>query len=183
MDKEFKTQKSFETYVKKNILTPLIKDLTKEIHKELYDYVEKEWYESNSGRSSFGRTNANNSFYTRTYSFLNNLIKTDFKSKGHDFSMKIYFDYANMSTVPPEWGSSGFFTKFGSRVSLNGDTSYEGASISKWLIQWIEEGQKSKIYSYDGIHMFKTLDERLRQDLDTRILLILNKYGVMAEKG
>jgi hypothetical protein len=180
---EFKTQKSFNEYVKKNILTPLIRDLADEIHKELYKYIEREWYENNAGYSSKSLRRGGSLNYFRTYSFLKSLIKTEVKYKGSDFSFKIHFDYNKMVVSPPWITSSGLVLNFGSRTSINNDTSYEGSSISRWLVQWIEEGQNSPIHSYSGIGMFEHMEDTLKQDLNSRVLAILNRYGVTAQKG
>lgn len=180
---EFKTQKSFEEYIRKNILAPLIRDLTNEVYKELYNYIEREWYQNNAGYSLKSSRRGVSLNYIRTYSFLKSLIKTETNNKGSDFSFKIHFDYNKMVVSPPWFSENGYVLNFGSRTSLNNDTSYGGHSLSKWLVQWIEEGQRSSVHSYEGIGMFEHMENVLKQDLDIRVLNILNRYGVSAQKG
>lgn len=136
-----------------------------EARKILSDYMEREWYNSYSPSN-----------YERSWELLNSISVSSPKKISNTWQVEIYFDTTKIhpySTPDGEWNK---------HMSLNGDTSYNGKSISEWLIEWIEYGQNSPIYSWDGVHMISYTKAELmftKKHLN-RIMDELQKQGIKA---
>lgn len=159
--------KQLNEAIKQLVLKPLITTLAEKIVEKLVGYVADNWY--NKTQQS--------EFYDRTYDFLTSIISSEITMKGFDFAMEVYIDYEKMEQISPTQD------KFGSRVSLDNSRSYDGKSISYWLIQWIEEGQGSPVHSYKGIHMFKNVSKELETELDDYIIKSFNELKIKYVKG
>jgi hypothetical protein len=160
-----KTIQDLNFVLTKDIVKPILEEIAKDVANLLTRYVEKHWY--------IKRMSILQGYYDRTYEFLDSITTTEVIQKGNKLSITIYFDYNKMSQTLGGYGM------FGSRTNItNNATSYQGKSLSEWLVLWIEEGQDSSIYSMEGIHMF----ENMSKYLDKKILGIfknkLTKYGV-----
>lgn len=152
--------------MRETVLKPIIKKLAQKIGQRLQHYINDNWY--NEPESDF---------YDRTYNFLTSVMDMEITMRGMDFAMEIYIDYGRMWQSPPSDG------KFGARTSLNRETEYGGKSISYWLIQWIEEGQKSPVHAFKGIGMFENVSQELRSQLDIYIISCFNELGISYVRG
>lgn len=92
-------------------------------------------------------------FYERTMDVLNSITVENVSVNKNQFNARIYFDtdlIRQNPTPPGQWNQ---------HMSVDGDTEYEGRRISSWLISWMEEGQNSPLYSYEGTgHIAATQD-------------------------
>lgn len=157
---DIRSTEDFKKIVRDKVLQPLLKKLAKKVGKKLQDYINEHWY-----------VNSESEYYDRTYDFLTSVTDIEIKMSGKDCAYEVFIDYNKMSQHPSGAGM------FGARTSLNDDTEYDGKSISEWLIQWIEKGQKSPVNSYEGIHMFENVSEQLKTEINSLI------YSSFAEMG
>lgn len=91
----------------------------------------------------------NQEYSTRTNEIIDSITNA-FPIKVNDktYSVEVYFDETK---IQPH-ASEQFFNQ---HMSLDGSTSYEGRAIGSWVIQWMEEGQRSPVHPYAGVHFFK----------------------------
>jgi len=116
------------------------------------------------------------SYYERTEMLINSLKVTKAKKIKSGYEVKIYFDPNMIVPVPAK--EVGLFPAH-SNIT-DGASSWNGRSYGELLPLWIEEGQKSKINSYEGIHMIEqTKEEFLGDDqyLKNRMLELLEDKG------
>ena len=157
---DIRSTEDFKKIVRTNVLQPLLQKLAKKVGMKLQHYINENWY-----------VNSESEYYDRTYDFLTSVTDIQIKMSGKDCAYEVFIDYNKMSQHPSGVGM------FGARTSLNNDTEYGGKSISEWLIQWIEKGQKSSVNSYEGIHMFENVSEQLKTEINSLI------YSSFAEMG
>jgi hypothetical protein len=160
-----KTIQDLNFVLTKDIVKPILEEIAKDVANLLSRYVEKHWY--------IKRMSILQGYYDRTYEFLDSITTTEVVQKGNKLSITIYFDYNKMSQT------LGSYDMFGSRTNItNNATSYQGRSLSEWLVLWIEEGQDSYIYSMEGIHMFENVSKYLVKKILGIFKNKLTKYGV-----
>lgn len=179
MNTLIENEEQLYTMMRKQIVEPLIKQVSKKIADRLTEYIQTKWYDAN------GIT----PFYDRTYDFIDAVTTSDMSYKNGKMSINIYIDADKMRQFAPTYNKDGSLNRLGSRVSLGQDKNgynkieYEGISISKWLIQWIEEGQKSSFLPHKGIHMFKNVSNEMENKLNGIISEILREMGISFKKG
>lgn len=113
--------------------------------------------------------------YERTNSLINSLKVSKAKKIGKSYEVMIFFD---SELLPPAPSSEvGYFPSY--MNVTNGDTLWEGESLSILVPWFIEEGQSSKIHSYKGIHMVrKTVDWAIEDNyIRTRMIELLEYKG------
>lgn len=102
------------------------------VKRVLIDSINRMWY-----------SRSNPEYYQRTMDVLNSITVENVSVNKNQYNARIYFDEdkINMVEVPGGWNQ---------HMSLNKDTSYEGQSIAEWTVFWMEFGQNSPVYSYEG---------------------------------
>ena len=102
------------------------------VKRVLIDSINRMWY-----------SQSNPAFYERTMDIVNSITVENVSVNKNQYNARIYFDEdkINMTYVEGNWNQ---------HMSLNGDTSYEGISLALWTVSWLEFGQNSPVYSYEG---------------------------------
>ena len=108
-----------------------IKIAAEKIQDELWNNVGNQIYSHPQGR-----------FYDRTHEFLKSVIQPKIKVTSKSIEVTIGM---NSDVMNSGFGEPG---KFNQHMSLNGDTSYEGKSISEWLLIWWDDGTEQKNNPY-----------------------------------
>lgn len=109
------------------------------------------------------------SAYTRTMELINCLSIRKAKKIGNgQYQVEIFFDTDQMNTYP---ASGGEWSKHESITT--------GTDVRLMLPLWIEEGQNSPLFSYDGVHPVQTTIDEIEQDkyLKNRMMELLEKQG------
>ena len=132
-----------------------------QIKKILHDNVQHLWYNARGDAYQ----------YSRTYEVINSITLETLKQGKGGYTARIYFDENKISPRISENGG------FNSHMSLNGDTSWGGRSISSWLISWMESGQGSPVYSYSGAGFVEATYETAKEDAVYLIEESLNRAG------
>lgn len=137
----------------------LLRDVAHEIADKLFEIIQTDWYDSHYPN-----------YYERTYEFLHAVTNSNVERVGSELRTDIYIDPSKITSSV----GNGFWNQ---HMSLDGSTSYDGTPIGQWLIQWIEEGQNSRVYSYNGIGMFDKLDQYTMQNINKMVVYTLKSYG------
>ncbi len=109
-----------------------------QIKRILHDNVQNLWYRARSGPYE----------YSRTYQVLESITLESLKNSKNGYTARVYFD--DTKILPEE--REGFFN---AHMSLDGSTSYGGRSIGALVVEFMNWGQNSKVYSYDGVGFFE----------------------------
>lgn len=106
--------------------------------------------------------------YVRTYNYINSLtVKRVYKNNNGELETEIYFD-------PNKIYSAEVHDRYWNQhMSLNGDTTWGGKPISKWLPIWIEHGVSGSKWDREGIKVV----ENILKELDGN-----KKFKEMMEK-
>jgi hypothetical protein len=134
-----------------------------EIEAIIKKYIKRLWYD---------RTFNNKHQYTRTYDYINSLTVSPVKTiASGQYEITIYFDTNKIKPREPDgldrWSSHQNITN--------------GQSSAQFIPEWIEYGQKSKIYSYAGAYPMTHALEEIRQTQFhiRRIQSILASKGII----
>lgn len=130
----FDTTEQIHQYILKNAEEGLQQTLEK-IKIELVKYVEKYWY---------GRENGTHNYYNRTMEFVDSITASKVKIQGNTLSGEVFFDTTKI-------GSYNDYPNWGQHQGLHGE------NVSELIPWYIEEGNKSSAYEYEGIHMVKNI--------------------------
>lgn len=136
-----------------------VEEIGKQIKEMLRKNVQELWYER-----SYTPTN-----YTRTFELIDSITVTDVERVPDGYQVVIYFDTDKINPYPPaqegEWPRHQSIT--------------DGADVSAYIPQWIEFGQNSPLFSYEGVHaMQKTKEEVVDDDwIKKRIKDLLGVKG------
>jgi hypothetical protein len=123
-------------------LTPILQQVAEDIKKMLHDYVNTYWYGAHSPTN-----------YQRTFEFINSLTVDNVQTTGDRKEVFIYFDPAKIGAYQTELG------QWNQHLDV-----YGIESAAEAIALWIEEGQDSPLYSYDGIHQIEQTELALRQN-------------------
>lgn len=132
-----------------------------QIKKILHDNVQHLWYNARGDAYQ----------YSRTYEVINSITLETLKQGKGGYTARIYFDENKISPRISENGG------FNSHMSLNGDTSWGGRSLASLVVEFMELGQNSPVYSYDGAHFVEATYETAKEDAVYLIEESLNRAG------
>jgi hypothetical protein len=107
--------------------------------------------------------------YTRTFELIDSITCSKAKKVGNgEYQVQIYFDTDKINPYPSE---NGEWSKHESITT--------GTNIAPYLPLWIEEGQNSPLFSYDGVHPVETTIDWVIEDqyLKNRMIELLEKRG------
>ena len=149
------SEKQFKDFINK-ILQECIQEITKQAAEYLKDFVNREWYQSNSP-----------AMYQRTYEFLNSIVSSQVKKKSNGFEAKVYFD---TSLITPNFLGGDLW---------NQHMSFDGSPFTNGLVEVIENGNPSPYYNPDGIHMFSETAKWLENELPKIAKSVFAKYGIL----
>lgn len=108
--------------------------------------------------------------YERTFQLVESITFSVESQWSNRYTAKVYFDYSDIQPENQrEWRDGDGFNAHmslppkgsGFRSTIAGDISYNGKSIGEWLVEWVEGGQNSSVYSYEGTDFFKETEEKL----------------------
>jgi len=153
---EFKDLNSLLNYIEANIPVNLEK-IGEEVKNILKDNIEKLWY----GRN-YTPTN-----YTRTREYINSLQCSNAKKIGGGYQVEIYFA---TDLILPHSSDNG---EWGQHESIHGE------DVSVAIPYYIEYGNNSSLFSYDGVQPVQHTKEWLN-DADyvkKRMRELLSGYG------
>lgn len=138
-----------------------IAEITKD---ELQRIVDRDWY-MRSGYSL--------GTYERTYQLIDSITADIIRDDGYFLYTHIYFD---LTKILPEKRLSGF----NAHMSLNEDITYGGESISWWLVNWIEYGNKGALGNnpIQGIAMLERTSEYVRENIDRITRRVFRRKGL-----
>lgn len=158
MVKQFKNLDEVWSYIEKNIVINL-EQIGKEVRDLLYKNVDTLWY----GR---GYTPTH---YTRTRQLIDSITVSKARKTTDGYEVLIYFDSDKIEPLSP--GNPGEWTRHKSIVTDTPSAVY--------LPLWIEKGQNSPLFSYEGVHAVeKTKQEIISDDLiKKRIMSLLGMKG------
>jgi hypothetical protein len=128
----------------------------------LHKYVAKNWYSAMKPTS-----------YERTFQFIDSLSVDIKPNERQGYDILVFFDSDKIDSIERDSG------QWNAHMSVDGSTSYGGKSIGDLLVEFIEFGQYSPLYSYDGIHMIENTKKRLKTKKDHIKIInrVLRRYG------
>jgi len=157
MAKTFKNLNQLNKYINK-LLKKAMDDVGLEVAKELGDYVFKNWYQARGNPSD----------YNRTFELLESVKFQTMVSQGKIFT-EVFFDPDLINPMYDEYSS------------WNQHMSLSQEDITESIVGWIEYGQSSKLYSYDGIHMVENVREWCKKRYRSLLIKEMKKFGVKLE--
>jgi hypothetical protein len=144
-NKNFDTLSSIYKYLESEVIINTSK-IAKEIADVLKNYVRLNWYNDHSP-----------SQYQRTMDILNSISITDVKKNRNGYSVKIFFDDSKINMIE-------YDGLFNAHMGIYGETSYQGMSLPQWVVYWMNYGQNSPIYSYEGVGFLEDVIEWNKDD-------------------
>jgi hypothetical protein len=123
-------------------MKPILSAIAEEIKKMLHDYVQTYWYNDHTPKN-----------YHRTYEFINSLTVDKVQTVGDRQEVFIFFDPNKIGAYQTELG------QWNQHLDI-----YGIESAAEAIALWIEEGQDSPLYSYEGIHMVESTELTLREN-------------------
>lgn len=141
---DFKNLKDLNNYIEKQYMVQFLNKIGDEIKGWLKNNVRLLWYERDF----------NPTHYTRTMELLECISVRQAKKMPDGFyQVEIYFDTDKMNNYPPE---NGEWSKHESITT--------GTDIRLMLPLWIEEGQNSPLFSYEGVRPVETTRSEIIDD-------------------
>lgn len=131
-------------YSKLRIAIDRVAEKTKDV---LYDFINEEIYIKNSLRKPGNHTIT----YERTYQFLQAITKGKVVPIKNGFSVSIYID---SNKIIPELRNIGF----------NAHMDIHGVPVGEGFWNMINDGNNSRLYSYEGIHFKEMIEEWLNEN-------------------
>ncbi len=141
----------------------LVKEIGEHIKDMLRKNVDELWYKR-------GYTPTH---YTRTFQLINSITVTDVKKVPEGYQVVIFFDPDKIHPHPPakprEWPRHQSVT--------------DGADVSFYIPWWVEFGQKSPLFSYEGVHAMEKTKEEVIDDewIKQRIKEVLGVRGFIVK--
>lgn len=123
-------------HVKKVTRYPM-EQVAYKVEEILKDYIMREWYSRMEPLD-----------YSRTYEFINSLTISPTKEISDGWNIEIYFDPSKIHAMPADEDRS-----------WNKHMSVSGEDVSENIMFYIEYGNNSPLYKYEGIHMVKNTIE------------------------
>ena len=135
---DFQSVEALYSYVQNQILIGA-ESVGEHIKELLKDYVDTMWYSVHTPEE-----------YHRTMQFINSIsVKTPILI-GNTIQVEVYFDEGK---IAPSMDNRGFWNQ---HMGVNGE------DVSGNIPRYIEEGNNSSLYSYNGIHMTKETEDFCR---------------------
>jgi ABC-type molybdate transport system substrate-binding protein len=156
---EFKDLKSLNVYIEKTYLIQALNKIGEEIKGWLRNNVRLLWYERSYTSTA----------YSRTYELIDSIsVRQAKKMPDGYYQVEIYFDTDLMNTYP---ASDGEWSKHESITT--------GTDVRLMIPAFVEWGQNSPLFSYEGVHPVQTTYEEIRDDnyLVTRMKELLGNAG------
>lgn len=159
----YKTYESLMAGLTDTIVKPAVMLTAENVKKTLKNNLSSLWYNTSNPQE-----------YIRTYDIIKSISVSEIKKNGKtSYEAKVFFDDNLIMQIPSlggDWSSHMGMPTIGN--SKSGAVEYGGLSISQWVPIWLDQGQNSSIYSYDGVEYVKaTMDdvkkimEKTKQDL------------------
>lgn len=162
-----KNQAEFEA-IANMVLKQAVDEITKITLEEITNFVREKWYINSPARTS--------GEYERTEQFLESFKREEVGKFVNTYVSMVYSDPNEMVSM---YNDESIFNW---HQSFDGSDSYNGTSIPEWLILWIEDGQSSPRYPYNGIHMYKETNTWLKRNLYRIMRQVFKKYGMTIKK-
>lgn len=105
--------------------------IAKEISGVLRKYVQDNWYNDYTP-----------AHYERTMDILNSITVSKAKKTMLGYDVEIYFDESKIRMIE--------YSGFNAHMSVDGEGIYQGMSIPEWVVYWMNYGQNSPLWSYQG---------------------------------
>jgi hypothetical protein len=163
---DFKSIKELNKYIEKKYIEEFIKKIGKEVYEILYHEVQTEWYQRNGVIWT-------PSDYERSMQLLQSVTCSPVFKNGSEYSVKIYYD---TDKIQPMYGTDDKpWTRHMSVVDYS--------DVSEAIPYYIEYGNNSSIYEYQGVHPVKNVLEQLDEDkhLLTRFKELFELKGIKVE--
>jgi predicted metalloprotease with PDZ domain len=148
-----RTDAQFINYINKTIRA-VLNEIAKETTDELMNIVWTDWYMAN-GPSDY---------YHATGQLLDSVVSSKVKKSGSGYKVDIYMDSRKLK---PNYLVNTFSEHMG----------FDGRPFTSSLIEVIEEGNPSSIYSHEGIEMFKKTSDWLEKELPRIASVVFARYG------
>lgn len=145
----------------------ILEAIAKEVESLLRENTQTLWYDSHE-----------HEFYNRTMEFLNSITSSKVETEGEFLKIRIFFDAEKMNSLVLN-DKSVFNSRANVSKKWGEQTKWEGIPLAELLVEFIEEGQKSKIHPYDGVHMIaKTRDDIQRENLIQKVAQMFGAFGI-----
>lgn len=131
-----------------------IMKFAEEIKKALRSELKAKFY----GREGYSQNDAGTQWYTRTWELIECISVRPLKKDGNVYSTEIFYDTDKMNTYD---AANGEWSKHQSITT--------GTDVRLMLPFWVEFGQDSPLYSWEGFNIVGDLTDRL---IDDRALLL-----------
>lgn len=136
------------------IIEQEIRNFAEQVKKALQQELKAKFY----GRAGFHQNSDGTDWYTRTWELLECISVRPIRKNGNEYITEVFYDTDKMNTYPSdghEWSKhESIVTQTDSRLMLP---------------FWIEYGQDSPLYSWEGFNIVGDLTERL---IDDKALLL-----------
>lgn len=143
--KTFSNWKDLMKYLDKQVEINLEK-IGQEIAGVLKRYVQTNWYDARD-----------EGYYQRTMDVLNSITVEKAKPIKNGYEVRIFFDESKIRMIE-------YDEFFNAHMSVDGSGMYGGWSIPKWVVYWMNYGQNSPLYSYEGVHFLEDTIEWTKDD-------------------
>lgn len=163
---DFKSIKELNKYIERKYIEEFIKKIGKEVYNILYNEVRVEWYQRNG-------IDWEPKDYERTFQLLNSITCSPVFRNGNEYLVKIYYD---TDKIQPMFGTEDKpWTRHMSIINHK--------DVSEAIPYYIEYGNNSPIYEYQGVHPVKNTLEQLDEDkhLLTRFKELFELKGIKVE--
>ncbi len=114
--------------------------------------------------------------YERTFQVLESITVENYVLNKNTYVARVFFDEKKIAPASNIYERGPY--QFNTHMSLDGETNYGGQSIGWWVVNWMEEGQNSKSWAYQGKHFVETAKEMSREDMATYIENELKKNNI-----
>lgn len=114
--------------------------------------------------------------YQRTMQVLDSIRVDNIRQDNNSYSAIIYFDTDSISPAFNIYDRGPY--QFNTHMSVGGETSYSGKTIGELLVGWMEEGQNSPLFSYDGAGFIAETKRFAREDAVEELNSALRSRGI-----
>jgi hypothetical protein len=157
-----------ELYLNKTIELA-VNSVAEQTLKELYEYVETEWYQKSPYRSA-------DSSYERTGDYLRSLDKSKAKKAMNKYVSEVF---SNPDKISPQYQDG----LFNAHKSIDGSDTWNGIPIVQLMAGIIEEGINSPYKSHSGIAAFKATSKWLDKKITILLKAEFKKRGLRLVKS
>ena len=151
--KKFQTLNDYCNYVNKQ-LEKCMDEVGRQMKVEVQNLIFEKIYRTRNPKE-----------YERTFNFLNS-IQYKFTNNNGKFQVEVYYD---TDLIKAEYNEYSYWNQ---HMSLSGE------DVSKDIPYYMEYGNKSPIYSYEGAYIMKEMKEYAEQNYAVKLATLLHQRGI-----